>query len=313
MLSASPQAEKTRESRERLKEFVRKSRFFERGAVVTDLDGTAVHEDQGKIVIPQSVERALAQLAGLGRPIILNTLRFPLSVLRTFGRDWYCISRAPLPTVTLNGSLLGNIVELPGGELAYEEVAAFPLEPQEIDAALKPVELLLEDGIDDVLVFYYPRDWRIGEVIWTPRPEKILPVKDKYVSASSVTAVDFEKLRAELHREPICMIFLLIDVPADHKMAYQHTKGSHFFTHAGVDKLSGAREMALRLGVDLSESVGAGDAETDRFLQGVGCSVIVGGLDVPYRGLALNLRVPHSHALGDLLAELVALQRDHGA
>src|SRR5687767_4357242 len=94
---------------DRLTRFVRGSRFHEVGAVVTDLDGTAVHEDQGRVVIPRSVELSLMKLVQLGRPLMLNTLRFPLSVLRTFGREWYGVSGAPLPTVTLNGSLLGNV------------------------------------------------------------------------------------------------------------------------------------------------------------------------------------------------------------
>ncbi|MEJ7680255.1 MAG: hypothetical protein WKG06_20855 [Segetibacter sp.] len=40
------------------------------------------------------------------------------------------------------------------------------------------------------------------------------------------------------------MIFLLIDIPQDKLMAYQHTKKSSFFTHKDVDKLSGAEHIA---------------------------------------------------------------------
>jgi hypothetical protein len=36
------------------------------------------------------------------------------------------------------------------------------------------------------------------------------------------------------------MIFLLIDIPEDKLMAYQHTKKNNFFNTQGVDKLSGA-------------------------------------------------------------------------
>jgi hydroxymethylpyrimidine pyrophosphatase-like HAD family hydrolase len=292
---------------EGLKSFFHGSRFAEQGSIVTDLDGTAVHEDQGRIVIPRRVELALKRLVDLGRPLVLNSLRFPLSVLRTFGREWYAISRAPLPTVSLNGSLLGNIVMAADGSLAFEELAAFPLTAAEIERALAPVQLLLDEGIRDVLVFYYPRDWRVGEVIWTPVPEKVLPTREKYVSASAVTAVEFAKLREQLLREEICMIFLLVHVPQDRLMAYQHSQGSHFFTHAGVDKLSGSRVMAERLGVPLAAALGAGDTEMDRFLSGVGCAVVVGKQALPYRGLEQTLTVPSSSALGELLFRLADL------
>src|ERR1700754_1585788 len=89
-----------------LKTFVTESGFARHGGIVTDLDGTALHEDAGRIYIPQPVEFGLKALHDLGRPFVLNTLRFPLSVLRTFGREWYAISNSPIPTVTLNGSLL---------------------------------------------------------------------------------------------------------------------------------------------------------------------------------------------------------------
>jgi hydroxymethylpyrimidine pyrophosphatase-like HAD family hydrolase len=294
---------------ERLTKFFSHSRFAELGSVITDLDGTAVHEHRGRIIIPRRVELALMKLVELGRPLILNSLRFPLSVLRTFGREWYAISRAPLPTVSLNGSLLGHIVMGSDGTLGFDEVAAFPLTAAEIDRALAPVKVLLADGVRDVLVFYYPRDWRMGEMIWTPVPENVLHTREKYTSASAVTAVDFEKLRAQLHAEEICMIFLLIDVPQDRLMAYQHSQGSHFFTHAGVDKLSGARAMAELLGVPLHAALGAGDTKMDRFLSGVGCAVVVGGARLPYNGLQETLAVPNSLALGELLYCLSELQR----
>jgi hydroxymethylpyrimidine pyrophosphatase-like HAD family hydrolase len=293
---------------DRLTRFVRGSRFHKVGAVVTDLDGTAVHEDQGRVVIPRSVELSLMRLVQLGRPLMLNTLRFPLSVLRTFGREWYGVSGAPLPTVTLNGSLLGNVVEQTDGSLEFEEVAAFPLQTAEIERALAPVKVLLDDGIRDVLVFYYPRDWRMGELIWTPVPEKVMPIREKYVSASAVTAVEFGKLRDQLCQEETCMIFLLVNVPQDRRMAYQHTQGSHFFTTDGVDKLSGARVMATKLGIELEHSLGAGDTPMDSFLAGVGCAVVVGDMELPFRGLKDTLRVPNSPALGELLGRLTELE-----
>src|SRR5688572_9699047 len=105
----------------RLRQFVEQSTFATSGAVVTDLDGTAVHEFQGRIAIPKEVELGLMRHYESGRPLILNSLRFPLSVIRTFGQDWYKLSNAPIPTVTLNGSLMGLIKQAPGSELVFEE------------------------------------------------------------------------------------------------------------------------------------------------------------------------------------------------
>jgi len=291
---------------ERLAEFVRRSRFTELGSVVTDLDGTAVHEDQGRIVIPAEVELGLERLVELGRPLILNTLRFPLSVIQTFGQDWYGISNAPLPAVTLNGSLLGRLVER-SGELIFDELACYPLQPHEVASALDSVEALLDSGALEVLVFYYPCDWRMGELIWTPIAEKVSAVKEKYVSASAVNAIDFKKLRAQLAAEKLAMIFVLLDVPQDHLMAYQHSQKSQFFTREGVDKLSGARAMARHLDIDLSCALGAGDTEMDRFLADAGCAVIVGDAELPYRGRSETLRVPDSLAFGELLREVARM------
>ena len=291
----------------KVRKFVEQSNFSTSGSVVTDLDGTAVHEFQGKIVIPKEVELGLMQHYESGRPLILNSLRFPLSVIRTFGQDWYKLSNAPIPTVTLNGSLMGFIKKASESELVFEEAVAFPLTADEIREALKGVKGLLDGGIKNILVFYYPRDWRIGEVIWTPVPENIIYVKEKYLSASAVTAVEFPKLEEQMLAEDICMIFLLIDAPEDQLMAYQHTKRSNFITHKDVDKLSGAHAMAEVLGVELRQSLGAGDTELDNFLEGVGLASIVGNKELKFRGQVETVRLKNSHELGDLLFRAAAL------
>ena len=41
-------------SEEILDRFLSESNFASAGAIITDLDGTAVHEDQGRIYIPKS-------------------------------------------------------------------------------------------------------------------------------------------------------------------------------------------------------------------------------------------------------------------
>ena len=291
----------------KLQAFIQQSKFASSGSVVTDLDGTAVHEFQGKIIIPKEVELGLMHHYESGRPLILNSLRFPLSVIRTFGQDWYKLSNAPIPTVTLNGSLMGYIKRTAESELVFEEATAFPLTADEIREALKGVQGLLDGGIKNVLVFYYPRDWRIGEVIWTPVPENVLPVKEKYLSASAVTAVEFPKLEEQMLAEEICMIFLLIDAPEDQLMAYQHTKRSNFITHKGVDKLYGAQAMADVLGIDLRQSLGAGDTELDNFLNGVGLALIVGNNDLKFNGQVDTIKLKDSSELGNLLFRAAAL------
>jgi hypothetical protein len=153
-------------------------------------------------------------------------------------------------------------------------------------------------------VFWYPRDWRAGEFLWTARPERAAGLAAKYRSAASVESYAVEKLEEALLREPLCMIFLLIDAPQDRLMAYQHTKRTQFITHQGVDKLFGAERMAEQLGFSLGDSVGAGDAETDTFLRGVGLAVIVGPNALEMRGQRETLRVNDPLDLGELLGRL---------
>jgi hydroxymethylpyrimidine pyrophosphatase-like HAD family hydrolase len=298
----------------KLQRFMEQSSFATSGVVITDLDGTAVHEYQGKIAIPKEVELGLMRHYERGRPLILNSLRFPLSVIRTFGQDWYRLSNAPIPTVTLNGSLMGFVKKNEDRELVFEEALAFPLTKEEIVEALEGVKGMLDGGIRNILVFYYPRDWRIGEVIWTPVAENVLAVKEKYASASAVTAVEFPKLQDQMLAEEICMIFLLIDAPEDQLMAYQHTKRSNFITHKGVDKLFGAQAMAKFLQSDLRDSLGAGDTELDSFLSGVGLACLVGNQELAFRGLVDTIKLRDSMELGAVLfraAELAA-GRTHG-
>ncbi len=294
---------------DQLRAFLAGSPFRVRGGIMTDLDGTAVHEDRGRIIIPAPVELGFKTLHELGRPFMLNTLRFPLSVLRTFGREWYAISNAPIPTVTLNGSLLGYVTQAADGELAFEEISAVPLAAADIDEVLEGVRGLLRGGLTDLLLFYYPRDWRMGELIWTPVAEHVLAVKEKYLSASAVTAVTLDTLRAQLLAEDICMLFLLVDVPEDQRMAYQHTRRSNFVTRAGVDKLAGAEAMAAHLDLELAASIGAGDTELDSFLSGVGVAVHVGSAALPFRGVRHTLRLPDSFAFGALLFRVAELLR----
>ena len=295
---------------ELLKQFVRKSRFAATGGVITDLDGTAVHEEQGRIYIPEPVEFGLKKIYQLGQPVVLNSLRFPLSVMRTFGKEWLAIANAPIPVVSMNGSQLGFVTRDEKDELCFEEITAFPLAATEIDEVLEGVQGLLDGDVREILLFYYPRDWRMGEIIWTPVAEKVIHVKEKYRSASSVTAVEFAKLREQLHAEDICMIFLLIERPADDLMAYQHSKPSSFFTRKGVDKLYGSQQIARKLGFDLAHSIGAGDTPMDSFLSGVGLAVQVGNFNLEFKGLQATIKLRNSFELGDFLFRLAELRQE---
>jgi len=295
---------------ENLRQFLRDSTYSSLGGVIVDLDGTIVHEDQGRTFIPDSAKFALKELYDLKRPFILNTLRFPLSVLRTFGKEWYELAHSPIPTVTLNGSQLGFVTTTTHGELTFEEISAFPLTAAEIDEVLELAKALVSAGISDVLIFQYPRDWRMGEIIWTPLPEKVIPVKEKYLSASSVTAVELSKFTDQMHCEETCMVFLLIDIPQDKLMAYQHTKRSQFYTRRGVDKLFGARQIATHLGIDLTHSIGAGDTEMDNFLADVGLAILVGNAELKFQGLSQTIKLRNPFELSTLLFRLASIQRE---
>lgn len=291
-----------------LHQFYSNSRFHERGGVITDLDGTAIHEFQGVYSIPKEVEFGLKKIYDLGRPVVINTLRFPLSVMRTFGKEWYRISNCPIATVLLNGSQLGYITEDAEG-LKYEEISAFPLEEPEIDVVLNLVGSILRDGIEELLVFFYPRNWEKGEIIWTPVEGKIGFVQNKYPSAAVVISEDIKSLEARMKSEDICMIFLLIDIPQDKLMAYQHTQKSNFFTHTGVDKRFGAEQIAKLLDFDLDHSIGAGDSQMDTFLAAVRQPVYVGNHTLPFQDQHPAIKVSGSTELGHLLFELANLEK----
>jgi hydroxymethylpyrimidine pyrophosphatase-like HAD family hydrolase len=293
-----------------LREFFLRSDFSTKGAVITDLDGTAVHEEDGRVYIPPAVELGLKAVYDLGRPIVLNSLRFPLSVMRTFGKEWLAISGAPIPVVSMNGSQLGYVTTDSKDELCFDEITAFPLAANDIDPVLLGIDALLADNIRDVLLFYYPRDWRLGELIWTPVAEKVDHVKEKYTSASAVSAVEPAKLAEQLHSEEICMIFLLIERAADDLMAYQHSRPSSFFNAKGVDKLYGTVAMAHHLSIDLDSSIGAGDTPMDNFLGGVGLSIQVGGRGLEFSGSRGNVNLANSFELGDALFYLAGLQKE---
>jgi len=166
---------------------------------------------------------------------------------------------------------------------------------------LEGIAQLTKSGIDDLLLFFYSRDWREGETLWTPCSEKIPELKKKYVSASKVFSCLAEELAEELLKREICMTSLFIDRPEDTLMAYQHSKRNSFFTAGGVDKASGLRTLAARFNLDPGDSLGAGDTQMDTFLAEVGFAVIVGGAKLPFRGRRETIRVADPLMLGELI------------
>jgi hypothetical protein len=297
----------TREVEGALRAFLDASRFADAGWVVTDLDGTAVHESESRIVVAETVAEGLAALKARGRPVVLNSLRFPLNVIRTFGRAWHAITDAPLPLVSLNGGLTGYLAAKEGDEVAFEEIDAFPLTEREVERALDEVEGLLADGLDDIVIFHYARRWRLGELVWTPHETRVEALAAKYASASRVVAGGLDTLRATLAGEECCMLAVLADAPQDRRMAFQHVARSSFVTRAGVDKLAGLRALAARLGLDLAHAIGAGDTPMDTFLAGVGLAVKVGAHDLAFSGAHGAIAVDDPAAFGRVLFRLAEL------
>lgn len=293
-----------------LLDFHHSSAFASRGGVVTDLDGTAVHEHEGRVFVAEPVAEGLKALVERGRPVVINTLRFPLNVIRTFGREWSAITADPVPLVSLNGSVIGLLAPTDIGETTFDELVAFPLSAEQLDEVAVRLDTFLSGGVDDIVVFHYPRDWRQGELVWTPRADRVAALREKYGSATEVRAGSLDGLRASLLRDGACMLSVVVDVPADRLMAYQHTDPSGFLTAPGVDKLSGAREAAARLGFDLSESVGAGDTPMDRFLVGCGLAIQVGPMSLEFHGRMGTIRLRDPFELGDALFHLAKLPHE---
>jgi hydroxymethylpyrimidine pyrophosphatase-like HAD family hydrolase len=265
-----------------------------------DLDGTALLEDHGKVFISSSVEKGVKAIHDFAIPVVINTLRFPLSVMRTIGQARYQIADVPILTILLNGSVLGYI-KSDDGELHYEELAAFPLTKVEIKTMLAGVAQLAEAGIDDLLFFFYSRNWKEGETLWTPKPERVAPLQKKFVSAARVFSSSVDQLTDELMTREVCMTSLFIDRPEDTLMAYQHSKRNSFFTAAGVNKAFGLRKVAEKIDRTCAAALGAGDTEMDTFLSEVGFAVIVGEAKLSFRGRTETMRVSTPQELGDLI------------
>lgn len=274
------------------------------GVVMTDLDGTAVIERDGRIVVPEEVALPLRRLNDLGCPVALNTLRFPLNVIRTFGRAWRSISDSPLPLVSLNGSLVGVLTGDDDETRGFEELQATPLPAGDIEEVLAGVEGLVGEGVDDIALFRYPRDWRQGEIIWTPSPARVPALGARYLSASRVEASTVAILREALHAAPVLMLMLVADAGRSRLMAYQRARRSDFVTAEGVDKRSGALGAGRIFGFDLARGVAAGDTPVDAFLGAAALAVQVGPRDLEHRGRLATVKAPDVPGFGAVLSAL---------
>jgi hydroxymethylpyrimidine pyrophosphatase-like HAD family hydrolase len=221
------------------------------------------------------------------------------------------MSKAPIPVILLNGSQLGYIKQNEEDKAFYfEQLAANTLSKDDIEQVVVQVQNMIRDGITNVVLFYYPEDWTKGEIIWTPVESAVQALKNKYLSASSVISGKVEDLGNILSAQPICMIFLLLDVPEEKLMAYQHSRKSNFVTASGTDKLSGTKQMESLLNFDLYHSIGAGDTPMDIFLDGVGLSVHVGNPNLPFKGKRQTILLPGFHEFGDLLFQFAHMQME---
>lgn len=262
-----------------ISDFTSQPDFLEKGGLITDLDGTVIQQHEGRYFMPDEVGAGLAELYHSNCAVIINSMRFPLSVINTFAENWYGMSNASIPVVSLNGSQSGYIHKEKSG-FTFEEVNAFPLSEKEIRHLVKDVDGILNNG-RSALVFYYPRDWKKGEIIWTPQKDKVPEMKDKYRSASKVYSSDLETLKEHLLAEEICMVFLL-PVEVEAGSPFQHTDHKDFYSHLNVDKLYGAKKFMSHLGLKIDHFIGAGDTPMDVFLKEVGLVLKVGNLNLNF-------------------------------
>jgi hydroxymethylpyrimidine pyrophosphatase-like HAD family hydrolase len=287
-----------------IERFLSESHFTRDGAFMTDLDGTAVHELEGRVAIPKTVSHGLTELKRRGRPIVLNTLRFPLNVIETFGREWYEISGAPLPLVSLNGSVVGHLREAANGAIQFEVLSVTQVPAATCEAVVGELERLLASGVDDVVLFYYPSDWRAGERLWTPVEERQAGLLERYKSAQTITSEPLDQLASTLLACAPAMLFVLVDASHDQLMAYQHVRPNQFVTAEGITKSSGAQVAAQQLGFELEASIGAGDTMMDSFLSTVGLALRVGNPSLPFQGRHATVDLAHSLALGEFCFRL---------
>ncbi len=209
----------SQEEQQQLETFFHQSDFANEGWLITDMDGTVITEEAGAYSIPTHVVIGLKKLYDLGRPIIINTLRFPKSVMRTYNKVWFSNFDYTVPAVLMNGSQLVEFTKQGEDDFTCKEITAFPLTENEIHQQIKRVQEMVNNDTPELLVFYYPRNWEKGAIIWTPAEDRIPAIQEKYRSASVVYHSPVAELQKHLLAEDICMMFILVEIANDKQMA----------------------------------------------------------------------------------------------
>jgi hypothetical protein len=291
----------TKEQKRQISDFSDHPDFSRKGGLITDLDGTVIQQKDGRYFMPEPVQYGLTEIYQAGCQVIINTMRFPLSVIKTFAEDWYTISQGSVPLVSLNGSQTGYIHKDEKSGFTFEEIESFPLREKELARFIADLDgILSTDG--SPLVFYYPRNWQKGEIIWTPDAGRVNEIKDRYRSASQVYGGDVRKLQDHLGAEDINMIFLLPGT--DPSNAPQFTGFKDFYSGQHVNKLTGAKKMIHHLGRKIDHFIGAGDTPMDVFLKEVGLVLKVGTLNLDFDCKSEVLQIDRLEEIGEAFTEL---------
>lgn len=280
-----------------------------KGAWFVDLDGVIfIQEGRGKFNISEEAEHGILNTWNIGCSVIINSLRFPLSIIENLVPDWLLMYEKDIPAVLLNGGLIGYFRKKDGG-IVFEELEAHPLSEKELDSLVDGLTAVIANSIPnarpDMALFFYPRDWRKGEIVWVPEGVDVDAVRDGYVNASEVMSCGLEELRQKLKKARPCLAATLVD---KHKIS-EDASPWDYYTWKGIDKATGAREIASMLGISLADSAGAGDSQMDKFLSEVGLAVRVraGKENLAFKGKKETLDVGSSPELGEVMSTLARL------
>lgn len=293
----------TEEHKKTIQNFVSQPIFGQDGGLMTDLDGTIVLHQNGNFSIPPEVQAGLNRLYQSNCPVILNTIRFPLSIIKTFAAVLCPLAQKPIPVISLNGSQWGYISSGEDQQYSFIEAGAQPLKPADIKSCIADIRLLVQQEVPDIAVFYYPREWTKGEIIWTAEENKVAELAQSYLSASQVYSSSPAILENNLNAEEISMIFLLVKKdPMAGTFLQRNFK--NFYTTTGVNKLTGAHAFVNQLGRTLKQFMGAGDTPMDVFLQETGAVIKVGNLPLGFECKAPVLPVETVHEIGEVFTQM---------
>lgn len=289
----------TEEQQKIVRDFVSHPNFKQQGGLMTDLDGTIVQHQDGNYTIPLEVQAGLTELYRVNCPVLLNTLRFPLSIIETFAAVLYPLAQLPIPVISLNGSQWGYISQGENKEFSFIEAGAKPLTSAEINSFMADIRLLVQNKVPHIAVFYYPRDWTKGEIIWSAEQDRVAEMRQTYKSASQVYSSSLAVLEKNLADEEISMIFLLVKKDLI-QGAHLQRDLKDFYTTAGANKLAGAHAFVNQLGRNLLHFIGAGDTPMDVFLKETGAVIKVGSYPLDFHCQATILPVETVSEIGEV-------------